>query len=91
MDRELTQVEVEGLEDLESHPGYRVVLEELKLHLEQLVEGSRKAKNWDEHNVREAQATLVEEMIELVPTMLRGEEEFRKQKEERELEEKEGI
>jgi hypothetical protein len=67
------------------------VLEELRLHLEQLVEGSRKAKNWDEHNVREAQATLLEEMIELVPTMLREEEEFRKQREEKELEEKEGI
>ena len=33
MDRELTNIEIEGLEDLLSHPGYRVVLEELKLHL----------------------------------------------------------
>ena len=86
MDRELTKEEVEGLEDLVSHPGYRVVLEELREHLEQLVEGSRKAKNWDEHNVREAQATLLEEMIELVPTMLREEERVR---EEKKLEEKE--
>ena len=86
MDRELTNIEIEGLEDLLSHPGYRVVLEELKLHLEQLVEGSRKAKSWDEHNVREAQATLLEEIIELIPTMLREEERYR---EEKKLEEKE--
>ena len=80
MDRELTNIEIEGLEDLLSHPGYRVVLEELKLHLEQLIEGSRKAKSWDEHNVREAQATLLEEIIELIPTMLREEERYREEK-----------
>ena len=79
---------MEGLEDLVYHPGYHLVVEELKLHLQQLVEGSRKAKSWDEHNVKEAQATIVEEMIELVPTMLREEERVREAKK---LEEKEEI
>ncbi len=80
MDRELTSEEVEGLEDLEHHLGYRVVIQELQAHLDDCINGLKGAKNWEEHIQWMSRIGLLEEMIPLRITLLSEDDRAKKQK-----------
>ncbi len=55
--------------------------EELRLHLSDLILESRKAKDWEQHVRAEAQASILEEMLDLSSVMLNEELRAIKEKE----------
>jgi len=58
--------------------GYKVIIEELKSHLSHCIRGVRDAKDWNDHLVWEARASLIEEMIPLRATILDQDRESKK-------------
>jgi len=56
-----------------------VIIEELKSHLSHCIQGVREAKDWSDHLVWEARASLIEEMIPLRATLLEQDRESKRQ------------